>query len=196
MNRRQFATVSAASIAFSAQAFAQTPPATPEMDTPDLRAREIVGLLEGLNPLTLLEALETANVSDPDLVSGGVGLAPIPWQDFGDTDLYNSLGGVIIGEDGITLGSPDLQMVGGYIVYESAEVAYHELSRKLGDLYDNPSMTTNAGGTNHWIIESDELQISVGRVGYVLILGLISLHPEATTGLIGHLHNVAESLAG
>lgn len=198
MNRRLFVGAGVSSIAIASRTFAQTPSANPVTEGNDLRAREIVGMLESVSPLDLLEALETAAVLDPDLTEAANGTVPtpMPWQDFGDNDLNNSLGGVFITKDGADLSSPDAELIGGYIIYESAEIAYHEVIRKLGSVYDESTNTRSVGGTNHWMIGSDDLEISVGRIGYVMLMGLYSEYPGSTAGLIGHLHNVAESLAG
>lgn len=162
--------------------------------------RNLVRTLSQISPVTLLEALEAAPVADKTLLAiGGEDTRSVPWADFGDMDLYNSLGGVGLTTGGTELSDPETRMVGGYIVYESAEIAYHELIRRLGDVYDNPSMTTSAAGTNFFVLESDELQIAVGRVGYVILLGMIDLANqlggEVMVGMMHHLEGVAESLA-
>lgn len=189
MNRRSFLGATISSIAVAQTTFAQTPVASPEPGAVDLRAREIVAMLEHVSPVALLEALETSPVSGPSEA-----LAAIPWQDFGDTDLYNSLGGVIISHQGADLNNGETEIYGGYIVYESAEIAYHELIHKLGDAHDAPSMTTTMGGTNHWVLESNDVQISVGRIGCVILLGLFNAEQNETIDLVGHLHMVAASL--
>lgn len=197
MNRRVLIGSGIASATLLSRAFAQTPQATPVVESPDLRAREIVNMLESIRPLALLEALETATIANPDLLEAAGGAMPtaMPWQDFSDTDLNNSLGGVFITKDGAPLDSPDTELIGGYIVYESAEIAYHEVIRKLGPAYGDSVNTRSFGGTNHWILGSDELEISVGRIGYVMLMGLFSQYPLSPEGLIGHLHDVAVSLA-
>lgn len=165
----------------------------------DTTHRDLVRTLEQISPVTLLEALETAVVTDETLlVIGGEDTTSVPWIDFGDTDLYSSLGGVGITTGSDALSDPDTQMVGGYIVYESAKIAYHELIRKLGDLYDNPSMTMSTAGTNFFVLESDDFQIGVGRVGYVLLLGMIDITNqiggEVMEGLVHHLAEVADTV--
>ena len=133
------------------------------------------------------------------LEAGGDATVAVPRTDFGDTDLYNSLGGVGLISGERSLCDPDTEMVGAYIVYESAEIAYHEVVRKLGDVYENPSMTTSAAGTNFFVLESDELQIAVGSVGYVTMMGLIEVGNQpggdVMVGMMHHLADVAESLA-
>lgn len=189
MNRRLFVGASVASLAVVNSTFAQTPVVSTDPEAVDLRAREIVTMLENVSPVTLLEALETSPVtgSEPTLAS-------IPWQDFGDTDLYNSLGGVIISQEGADLNSGESEIYGGYIVYESAEIAYHELIHKLGDVYDTPDMTQTLGGTNHWVLETDGMQVSVGRIGYVILIGMFSTESAPPVDLVGHLHSVAATI--
>lgn len=189
MNRRSFVGASISSIAVAQTTFAQTPVTSSDPDAVDLRAREIVAMLENVSPVALLEALETSTVAGTDPT-----LAAIPWQDFGDTDLYSSLGGVIIAQEGANLNSSETEDFGGYIVYESAEIVYHELIHKLGDAFDSPSMTNSMGGTNFWVMESGDMQIAVGRIGYVILLSLQNDDGTQKVDLINHLHTVATSL--
>lgn len=114
---------------------------------------------------------------------------PLPWADMGDTDLFNSLGGMVISRGEGTLNG-NFEMMGGYIVYESADIAYAEFLHKLGDLYENPNRTVTVGGTNFWIIESEDISITVGRIGYVILLGIADGTPE---GLIDHLAEVIDA---
>lgn len=139
--------------------------------------------------------LETAEVTNPVLIeaSGSDALIAVPWADYGDTDLYSSLGGVIIsaGNDSY-LHSSEMIMVGGYIVYESAEIAYHEFTRKIGDAYENPSSTSAIGGTNIWLLEVDDFRIGTWRIGNVMMIALVTEHQGTIIeGIIGHLEDVA-----
>ncbi|MCO5215274.1 MAG: hypothetical protein M9950_03855 [Thermomicrobiales bacterium] len=192
MNRRQLVGAGVSSIAVAAHSRAFAQEATPEPDAPpvnqviDLRAREIITMMDGVHPVTLLEALESASVTRAD----GTPLISLPWQDFGDTDLYNSLGGVFIASEGANLGSPDAEFYGGYIVYESVEIAYHELQRKLNDMDANWTGTGVEGGTTHWYIDSDDLHIRITRIGYVIIIGLGASEFSLIDHLLAVTHNV------
>lgn len=206
MNRRVLLSSAATAAIVPTSLLARQSVATPEASPiepeieQDTTNRDLVRTLSQISPVTFLEALEKAPVTNEILLAiGGEETTSVPWTDFGDTDLYNSLGGVgLISGEG-SLSDPDTSMIGAYIVYESAEIAYHEVARKLGDVYDNPSMTTSAAGTNFYVIESDELQIAVGRVGYVMMMGLMEAGNEpggeVMVGMMRHLAEVAETLA-
>ncbi|MCA9832315.1 MAG: hypothetical protein KC435_00035 [Thermomicrobiales bacterium] len=193
MNRRTLITASAV-IPFLPNVLAAqgTPETTPASgDVIDKRARRIVSAMKRKLPADILTLLETTAVSNDLLVAAAAPDVPTPvaWADMGDTDLFSSLGGVVISKgDGVING--DLEMLGGYIVYESVDIAYAELVRKLGDLYDQPQMTTAVGGTNFWVLGEEGFSISVGRIGYVIILG----YADGTTeGLIDHLADVIDA---
>lgn len=203
MNRRQLiqssAIVSAATLLPTTRLLAaQTPEASPQYpeDGPvDIRSRELVDRLATIRPLALLEALESAQVSDPALNAGGNG-APVtarPWNDPSDTDLDHALGGVLIVASDDPINSPDLAMLGAYIVYESAEIAFHILTGMLAEIGDQGSMTI--AGTKAWKLTSEAVSLSVMRFGYVIV---IAGEPEAATnrpeGMVNHLIEVSESM--
>lgn len=204
MNRRSFSvgitTLASVPAAAHMQDLEATPQASPdhEQDRVDLRTRKLIEVLAEVSPSELLEALESAEVTESSLVEMNDGKNPtaVPWADYGDTDLYSSLGGVGITTGGTNLSSVDTEMIGAYIVYESAEIAYHELLRKLeqmGDLYNQPSHTMQVAGTNAWIVDVEDMQIAVARIGYVIPLALGSIPME---GVISHLDVVATELIG
>ena len=203
MNRRQLvrtsAIVSAATLLPTSRLLAsQTPkvsPQSPEDGPVDTRSRELVDHLATIRPLALLEALETANVSDPALNAGGNGdpVSARPWNDPADTDLDHSLGGVLIVASDDPINSPDLVMLGAYIVYESAEIAFQVLTGMLEEIGDQGSMTI--AGTKAWRLTSDALSLSIMRFGYVIV---IAGEPDAPAnlpeGMVDHLIEVASGM--
>ena len=203
MNRRTFATTALAAgllpgtAMMKQEATPQTqPPRSP--DAVDMRTRDLTETLAPISPTTLLEALESADVTNDVLIEANGGDAPtsVPWADYGDTDLYSSLGGVGLTSGGTDLSDPDTGMIGAYIVYESAEIAYHEFVRKIGDIYENPTSTMSVAGTNVWIVESGEMQIGTWRIGNVMMMAIFTDRQGGTVeGIIGHLTDVATSLA-
>lgn len=200
MNRRKFATTALASALLPISASTQQQVATPQShpdSTIDPRTRDLTATLSEISPAALLHALETADVTNTTLIDANGGDAPvaIPWADYGDTDLYSSLGGVGLTSGGTDLNNPDTEILGAYIVYETAEIAYHEFIRKIGDLYDNPSSTMSVAGTNVWIVESDDFQIGTWRIANVMMTALLSDHDGTIVdGIVGHLEDVAGSL--
>jgi hypothetical protein len=137
----------------------------------------------------LVRALQTTPVDNSALGDTQV----VPWVDFGDTDLYNSLGGAVILADDTDMHDPDAQMHGGYIVYESAEIAYLEFIRKLGSAYDIPSTTMSIAGTTVWELGNDTMRIGVARIGYVMLLANMfgSASGNAIEAIVDHLMRVA-----
>lgn len=203
MNRRSF-TLCGLSLALLPSLAAAQSQATPELEhDPELspvdpRTRDITALLSTISPATLLEALETAPISNEMLITASEGEMPnaVPWADYGDTDLHHSLGGVIIttGSD-LDIYGPEMVMLGGYIVYETAEIAYHEFARKLSDVDEDSLVTSAIGGTNVWLQTTDEFQIGILRIGNVIILALTGMWEHtAIEGLIDHLGDVAASI--
>lgn len=187
-----------ASATMLSRASAQTPVGTPEItdEAVDMTTRDLVSAMYDLHPTDLLTALESADVTTDQLlaVTDGQPLTSRPWADYSDTDLYNSLGGVALTLDERSLHDPNAEMLGAYIVYESPDIAYQELVRKLadmGDLMNNPSMTQSTSGVNVWILESDGLQIGTTRIGYVHVMGLLGRPDDVMGGMINHLAEVA-----
>ena len=205
MNRRSFAATAVIASFLPVTASMKQSNATPEVRPPheadavDTRTRDLTEALASISPTSLLEALESAEVTNATLVEANGGEAPtsVPWADYGDTDLYSSLGGVGLTTGGSNLSDPETEMLGAYIVYETAEIAYHEFTRKIGDIYENPSNTMSIAGTNVWIVESDEFQIGTWRIGNVMMMAMISDQEGAIVeGIIGHLNDVAMSVHG
>lgn len=203
MNRRAFAITALSTALTPVVASAHLSEATPEgenareNDSVDSRTRDLTRILQSVSPVALLESLEKSPVTNEQLIQAGAGSDPvsIPWADYGDTDLYSSLGGVIIAAGDTYLHDPDTEMLGGYIVYESADIAYHEFTRKLGDWYNNPSMTSAVAGTNVWVMESDEISIGTWRIGNVMMMALLGdFEGDIVEGIIGHLGDVATAL--
>lgn len=196
MNRRQMLAAGALlPLATKASATAQqATPTTGQPDTETIDARLVSSLVQQVTPYDLLMALESSPVETSVLIEANNGTTPaaLPWSDFSDTDLINSLGGVIIVQDP----EDEDSIVGGYIVYDSPEIAYLELVRKLGSNYDDPSATRPVNGTAVWALGSPELPVAVGRVGNVMILGLFSEQSETMSGIIIHLGEVAAKVAG
>lgn len=203
MNRRTFASTALAVSLLPATAAMKQQDATPEtqrapdIDEVDIRTRNLTDALKSISPAALLEALESAEVNNTDLIEANGGEVPtsVPWADYGDTDLYSSLGGVGLTTGGMNLSDPDTEMIGGYIVYESADIAYHEFTRKIADIYENPSNTMAVAGTNVWLVESDDFRIGTWRIGNVMMMAM--LHDQqagVVEGLIGHLNDVATNL--
>jgi|GEM_PF-3697476 len=203
MNRRQLvrtsAIISAATLIPATRLFAaQTPEASPQYpeDGPvDTRSRELVDRLTTIRPLALLEALETASVSDPALNAGGNGepVTSRPWNDPADTDLDHALGGVLIVASDDPINSPDLVMLGAYIVYESADIAFQVLTGMLEEIGDQGSMTI--AGTKAWRLTSDALSLSIMRFGYVIVIaGEPDVPANLPEGMVDHLIEVASGM--
>lgn len=203
MNRRTF-TLSVFGTSLLPKAIsASQPQATPDAERAhpdqsiDPRTRDLTRVLQSISPVSLIESLERAQVNSETLIAAAGAVEPVstPWADYSDTDLLSSLGGVILASGDTSLYDPDAQTLGGYIVYESAEIAYHEFTRKLGNTYDNPSITSAVAGTNVWMIESDNLQIGTWRIGYVMMMAMISeMQYSVVDGIIEHLAEVADSV--
>ncbi len=169
MNRRHFALATLAAGTMPLLATAQTPFASPTHDESapaDTRALDLVALLDTISPVELVRALQTLPV-DIDILDDAT---IVPWTDFGDSDLYSSLGGAVIVDGDGELHDPEKTMQGAYIVYESADIAYQEFVRKLGSAYDIPSTTMSIAGTTVWELGNDTLRIGVTRIGYVMLL--------------------------
>lgn len=203
MNRRTFATTALAAGLLPGTAM-MNQQATPQvqplnaLDAVDARTRDLTATLAAISPTALLEALESADVTNEVLIEANGGDAPtsVPWADYGDTDLYSSLGGVGLTSGGMDLSDPDTGMLGAYIVYESAEISYHEFVRKIGDIYESPMSRMSVAGTNVWIVESGEMQIGTWRIGNVMMMAMLSgQQGSLVEGIIGHLDDVATSLA-
>lgn len=200
MNRRSLIATGLAATLVPVAGRAQSPEATPMLpeQAQDTRARDLIDLLQWVRSVTFLQALETTPITNARLVEGAANAPrPLPWTDFGDTDLANSLGGVLIVTNDAAVNDPDLAMLGGYIVYESAEIAYHELMRRFGDEIDMIG-TQVAAGTNLMVLESEDSTINVGRIGYVLLLALSGGMGEGASieGMVEHLAEVAGGVAG
>lgn len=205
MNRRAlfqgFGASATALMLFPSARAAQTPAASPAHQSPedepvDTRARELVARLHDLRPLAVLEALEMAPVSEPILLDAAEGAAPSPlaWNDPGDTDLENALGGVLIVTNDAPLNSPDLETLGGYIVFESAEIAYDQFARQFEGA-EASMMSTSVAGTKAWIVQSDDMQLAVLRLGYVLMMAKMSDAPgNVAEGIIMHLDAVTRGM--
>lgn len=206
MNRRRFSLTAATIALIPGMAIAHQSEATPsaspkhEADQVDSRTRDLTRDLQSISPVTLLETLEVAPVTNEDLVNAASDGQPIsvPWADYGDTDLYSSLGGVGIVVGSTDLSSPDTEMLGAYIVYESAEIAYHEFTRKIGDLYTTPMHTSSVAGTNIWMIGSSELTIATWRIANVMMMAMMPAEPgpgsDTVSGIIDHLAEVAAGI--
>lgn len=202
MNRRTMLVSSFAALALPASAIAQTPSATPmprrpEDDPVDSTTRDLTDALLDIRPLALLEALEVAEVTNPILAesAGERPIASRPWADYGDTDLHHSLGGVALTLNDLSLHDTEAEMLGAYIVYESAEIAYQELLRKLGPLADTPEITMSSAGVNVWVISSDDVWLGITRVGYIQMMGLMKEPGDPImSGMIEHLAEVAASV--
>jgi hypothetical protein len=180
----------------------QNPGATPEPGFPledqpvDTRARELVNRLHGLAPLAVLEALETAEVTGEDLKSEGAGatVKPKPWNDPGDTDLEHALGGVLIVASDNPVNSPDLNMLGAYIVFESAEIAFAVLMRELEETGDHGS--TIVAGTKAWMASTDDRSLAIMRFSYVVAITRVPPDaPGVIEGMIDHLDAVTAGIA-
>lgn len=183
---------------------AQTPVASPEHLQPedeplDTRARELIDRLGQLRPLAVLEALETAEVTDPILLDAAGSATPTPkiWNDMGDTDLRHSLGGVLVVTNDETLNSPELAALGAYIVYESAEIAFADLQTMLEELDSGFSTTT--AGTMVWLTDVEDMQLGVMRLGNVLVsamtsIGTADMYLNVPEGMVMHLDAVTRSL--
>ncbi len=202
MHRRTFLTLAAigtggvlASPALPTTAHQATPdpvPADFADSPPDTRARELISLLATIDPLTLLEALETAAVNEPLLIdpdAPDVSVTAVPWSDPGDTDLEHALGGVMLTTDNHGINNPDTVFIGGYIVFESAEIAYDQLNRDLGDDPNYPS--TTAAGTKVWLV--DDAGLGVMRLANVIAIATAG--QRWSEGVVLHLDTVARSLA-
>lgn len=199
MNRRSLIATGFAATLVPVAARAQTPEATPMLpeQTPDTRARDLTDLLQWVRPVQLLAALETTPITNAKLVDGAAGAPrPLPWADYGDTDLANSLGGVLMVTNDAAVNDPDLAMIGAYIVYESAEIAYHELMRRFGDQTDLVG-TMSAAGTNFMVLDSEGTSVNVGRIGYVLVIGMSGEMGAGSSveGMVEHLIEVASGIA-
>lgn len=195
MNRRHLVLATLAAGSTPLLAAAQTPLASPTHDesTPsDTRALDLVELLQAISPVELVRALQTTPVDNSALGDTHV----VPWTDFGDTDLYNSLGGAVVLGDDSEMNDPDATMHGGYIVYESPEIAYLEFVRKLGSAYDIPSTTMSIAGTTVWELGNDTMRIGVARIGYVMLLANIfgSASANVIDAIVDHLILVAARL--
>lgn len=203
MNRRSFAAAALAAGFLPATAAMKQGDATPQVQPPretetvDTRTRDLTTLLASISPASLLEALEGEDVTNEALVETNGGDAPtaVPWADYGDTDLYSSLGGVGLTTGGTNLSDAETTMLGAYIIYETADIAYHEFTRKIGDVYETPSNTLSVAGTNVWIVESGDFSIGTWRIGNVMMMAMLSGQQGLTIeGIIGHLNDVALSL--
>lgn len=179
-----------------------SPIAQPPYDEPplDTRARELVARLHDLSPLVVLEALETADVSEPILLDVAGDDIPIalPWYDMSDMDLEHALGGVVIAANGASLSSQDLAMLGNYIVLESAEIAYDKLMRQMEELQAS-MLSTTAAGTMVWIIDEEDMQIGVMRLGNVLVSAITNvltddMYVNVPEGMIMHLDTVTRAM--
>lgn len=178
----------------------QTPAATPRApqdleDEPiDPRARNLVARLAELSPLAVLQALEEGEVTEAALTdAGGEDVLARPWNDPLDTDLEHALGGVLVVASDHPVNSPDLVTIGAYIVYESPEIAFAILSRQLETLEDAGSMTV--AGTKGWRVSSDGTQLTIMRLGYVLVVaGDVTTDQNVAVGLVDHLDRLTQTL--
>lgn len=181
---------------------AQTPVASPVLMPPeheplDPRGRQLIARLHELSPLAVLEALETAEVVEPILLDAAGDDAPtaLPWHDTSDTDLEHALGGVVVATNAESINSPHLTMLGGYIVYESAEIAYHQLMTRMEEL--EASMTsTSAAGAKVWIIDEEDYSIGLMRLANVFVIADVSgFRGDIAEGLVMHLDTVTREIA-
>lgn len=206
MNRRRFLQASAVSAmtvfpGHTAHArFAQTPVASPEFTSPeegplDSRARDLIDRLQGTSALAVLEVLGTAEVIEPLLLDTAGGEAPTarPWHDTSDTDLEHALGGVLIVTNDEGTNSPELGMLGGYIVFESAHIAYDQLMHQMEGL-EMSMRSTSAAGAKVWIIDESDMQLGVMRLGNVFIMGDLTKGHQVMEGLVMHLDAVTREI--
>ncbi len=175
-----------------------SPAASPEVspaddDVVDTRARQLVDQLDRIPPLTLLEALETARITDPLLKEAAPEAEPRPWNDPSDTDLDHALGGVLIVANDEPINSPDLDSLGAFIVFESAGIAYHELMRRMEHI--DSGMSTSVAGIKMWVVQADDMQLGMTRLGNVLVIATMSGPGNVPEGMIMHLDAVARSLS-
>lgn len=177
-----------------------TPAPSPEFTDPggmplDTRARELIDQLSRIPALSLLEALETGEVTDSDLTEAATGNTPhpLPWNDPMDTDLDHALGGVLIAANDAPLNSPDLEILGAYIVFETAEIAYNELIRRMDEFASN--MSTSVAGIKMWIVEEEGMQLGITRLANVLLIANLAVAANTGEGLVLHLDAVARSLS-
>lgn len=199
MNRRTLLTSSFMLLATPSLTAAQTPVASPTEigpeDSPvDPIARELTDTMLDIRPLDLLEALETSDVTNQHLLdsAGDAEVSARPWADYGDTDLHHSLGGVALTLDDRSLHDVENESLGGFIVFESAEIAYAEFVRRMAPI--DSGMSTVAGGVNIWLVESDDIQIGVTRIGFVMIMAILNHNGDVMTGMIEHLNEVAATV--
>jgi hypothetical protein len=186
MNRRNLVLATLAAGSMPVLAAAQTPFASPTHDesTPaDTRALDLVELVRALQSMPV----------DNDTLGDA---RAVPWTDFGDTDLYSSLGGAVIVAGNGDIHDTDTVMHGAYIVYESAEIAYQEFVRKLGSAYDIPSTTMSMAGTTVWELGNDTMRTGVTRISYVMLLANLfdTASGAAMDVIIDHLVLVAARL--
>lgn len=199
MNRRrliQSASASSLLLPGASTAYANaappTPMASPQENLLDPRARNLIHKLQQLRPLQVLEALEASTVTEQSLVdaAGGQNVNVLPWSDMADTDLMESMGGALIRVGDTDIHSPDAVTLGGYIVFESAEIAYADLHSGISSLNNG---SASYGGAVFFI--SDE-GIAVGRLGYVQVIAQAGPNQPARTldGVFDHLESVAMGL--
>lgn len=179
----------------------QSSDATPRSHSPedrpvDTRARDLVARLHGLSPLDVLEALETAEVADQALTEAAADapVTALPWNDPLDTDLENALGGVLIiaGDDPVN--SPDLVMLGAYIVFESVEIAYDQFMRQIKGL-EQSGTSISVAGTKVWILDDQERQTAVTRLAYVWIMADVTgMQGNVAEGVVKHLDAVTRAI--
>lgn len=168
----------------------------PEDQPVDKRARELVSRLHDLSPLAVLDALESGEVREPFLHAAAHGASPhaLPWNDPLDTDLEHALVGVLIATNEEPRNSPDLQTLGGYIVFESPEIAYDQFVRHFNGA-ESSMMSMSVAGTKAWILLGDGMQLAVMRLGYVLIMAETSdMYGNTAEGIIMHLDTITRGL--
>jgi len=179
---------------------AQTPAATPEFLPPDeapldTRARELVDRLRDLPPGALLDALLAAEVSDPLLEAAGDATpTTVSWHDTSDFDLEHALGGVLIVTNDASVNSPELSILGNFIVYESAEIAYDQLMRQEDKLHAS-GMSISVAGGKVWITGEGEEQIGLMRIGNVFVVGDMTRGSGVMEGMVMHLDMVARMMS-
>jgi hypothetical protein len=166
MHRRQFDQTATVSAAFSPFAFNPTTMArdvaTPHAEATPAPARPLADRVAQVDPQVLLDALLKSSVTTPLLPSDAAPVEPIAWDEFGDTDLAGTMGGVTLatGYDG----HDNPISIGNAIVHPDAGSA----SARLSDVTDN--MVTFQ--KMPWFVEStSDYAVSVVQVDYLVLIG-------------------------
>jgi hypothetical protein len=116
------------------------------------------------------------------------------WHDPSNTDPEHALCGVMITTTDELVNSPELAALGGYIVFESAEIAYDQLIRQMDGLQAS-MMSTSVAGAKVWIINEEDVQLGVMRLANVFIMAYIPNHSvEVMEGIAMHLDTVTRAM--